>query len=219
MDTLSSEYARNPEDYFSGARKLFIDDLPVNSQARLLEIGCGNGETASYAIKTGKSGWCAGVELCAGPADKASHRLHDVQVGDVETIDLPYPPEYFDVLIMSEVIEHFRDPWATLRRLHPLLKVGALVGAGSPNVAHRSIIKMMLLGRWDYVSKGILDKTHLRWFTPATYRELFEDCGFQVMWCGPAAPLGRKDRWLNFVTGRRIEYLLTPQLYLKATRL
>lgn len=216
MDILLPRYSQNPVNYFSRARKPFIDLLPVNPDARLLEIGCGNGETAAYAIATGKCGWCAGVELCPEPATEASGRMNDVQVGDVEKIALPYPPSYFDVLIMSEVIEHLVDPWALLKKISPLMKNGALVLAGSPNVAHRSVIKMLMRGRWDYAPMGIMDRTHLRWFTPATYKELFEDCGFEVLRCGPAASLTGKARWLNLATGRRFEHLLSPQISLNA---
>jgi len=218
VDVLISKYNENPISYFSGVRKLFVDDLPANPQGRLLEIGCGTGETAAYAMATGKCGWCAGIELCHTHAVEASNYLNDVQIGDVGKIDLPYPKEHFDVMIMSEIIEHLIDPWATLTKLRLLLKVGALVVAGSPNVAHRSVLRMLLQGRWDYTSEGIMDQTHLRWFTPATYKELFEDSGFEVIWCGPAAPLAGKALWFNRLTGRRFEHLLLTQISLKAIR-
>ena len=218
LENSNAKYSNVPDGYFSGARKAFIDDMPVNPDARLLEIGCGTGDTAAYALSTGKCGWCAGVELCTAPAVEAASRLNDVQIGDVENLVLPYSKEYFDVMIMSEVIEHFVDPWATLKRLRLHLKVGALVVAGSPNVAHWGVLNMLFRGRWDYTSAGIMDRTHLRWFTPVTYRELFEDAGFNVTWCGPATPLTSKALWFNRLTGGRFEHLLTTQIHLKAIR-
>lgn len=214
----AAEYQEKPKGYFSGARRAFVDDLPPNPQGRLLEIGCGNGDTAIYALETGKCGWCAGVELCPAPAALAARRLNDVVLGDIEQVELPYPMTHFDALIMSEVIEHLRDPWAVLKKLHPLLKPGAWVLAGSPNVSHYSVVRMLLAGQWTYSAVGIMDKTHLRWFTAASYRQLFEDCGYSVQFVGPASPLRRKARWLNHLTRGRLLHLLHEQIYLRATR-
>jgi 2-polyprenyl-3-methyl-5-hydroxy-6-metoxy-1,4-benzoquinol methylase len=211
-------YADKPTGYFAGARKAFIDDLPTNTQARLLEIGCGNGDTAAYAVSKGKCGWCAGVEICAEPAREASTHMNEVLVGDVEDIQLPFPREHFDVLIMSEVIEHLRDPWSTLKKLHAYLKPGGLVMAGSPNVAHYSVVFMLLNGRWDYTNLGIMDKSHYRWFTPSTYCNLFEDCGFEVISVGPAYPLSTKQNLANLMLLGRMQYLFYVQIYLRARR-
>ena len=211
-------YEGKPQRYFSGARKAFVDDLPAMPQGRLLEIGCGNGDTAAYALATGKCGWCAGVELCPEPAEEARTKMNEVVVGDVEVTDLPFEQKVFDALILSEVVEHLRDPWETLRRLHPFLKRGAWVLAGSPNVAHHSVLRMLLRGGWDLEPSGIMDRTHLRWFTPSTYAKLFEDCGFEAVSTAPADPLRWKARCFNTATGRLFQYLLHPQIYLKARR-
>ncbi len=212
------DYAAKPEHYFSGARKNFVDSLPVNPNARLLEVGCGNGDTGAYALATQKCGWCAGVELWPDAAREASKRISEVLVGDVEQIALPWSPESFDVLVMSEVPEHLRDPWATLRRLHRFLKPGALVVSGSPNVAHHSVLRMLIRGRWNYQATGLMDWTHLRWFTPATYREMFQICGYKVIEVKPAARLRWKSQWFNLLTFRKLEHLLHTQIVLRAIR-
>lgn len=213
----SDAYAEKAEKYFSNIRTSFLAELPRNPAAKLLEVGCGRGNTALAARNQEKCGWCAGIELCPGPAAVAAKHLDEVLVGDIEQMPLPFPPAHFDVLLMSEVLEHLRDPWTVLRRLHKLLKPGALVLAGSPNVSHHSVIRMLLRGRWDLTSSGVMDRTHLRWFTPATYRALFEECGFAVVALGPAVPLRPKARILNRLTLRRLEHLLHTQIQLKAT--
>jgi 2-polyprenyl-3-methyl-5-hydroxy-6-metoxy-1,4-benzoquinol methylase len=209
------DYSEKPVGYFSGARTAFVDVLPRNPAARLLEIGAGSGATAAYALAEGKCGWCCGVELCEGPAQEARARLQQVIVGDVERIELNLPEKYFDVLLMSEVLEHLVDPWAVLRRLRPLMKPGALVIAGSPNVCYLGVIRTLLRGRWRYEDRGVFDATHLRWFSPSGYREMFETCGFVVDEVGPARRLNWKARSFNFVTGRRWEYLLHSQIVLR----
>jgi 2-polyprenyl-3-methyl-5-hydroxy-6-metoxy-1,4-benzoquinol methylase len=217
-DAMDSGYSQKPKSYFDGARKSFVEALPHNPTARLLEIGAGTGATAAYALAQGKCGWCCGVELCEEPAREAKARLSQVVVGDVESITLNFPEDHFDLLFLSEVLEHLRDPWAVLIRLARLMKPGAIVMAGSPNVCHHGVIRNLLRGRWRYEPQGIYDATHLRWFTPASYREMFEQSGFVVDSVGPARPLGRKARWLNRLTGRRWEYLLHSQIWLRGHR-
>lgn len=218
MNNLASEYTNKPERYFSGARTAFIDQLPLNPLGRLLEVGCGSGDTAAYALSEKKAGWSAGIELCAEPAELARRQLNDVIVGDVEVINIPYEKESFDALLMSEVIEHLRDPWAALTKLRRYLKAGAWVIAGSPNVAHYSVLFNLLMGRWEYQSMGLMDKTHLRWFTPSSYRALFESCGFDVMYVGPAYPLRMKARCFNFLTLGKFQHLLHSQISITARR-
>jgi len=213
------DYSEKPVGYFNGARKPFVDRLPHNPAGRLLEIGAGSGETAAYAIAEGKCGWCCGVELCEAPALEARKKLQQVIVGDVERIEFDFPEGYFDVLLMSEVLEHLVDPWAVLRRLHRLLKPGSLVIAGSPNACHYSVILTLLQGRWRYEPSGIFDATHLRWFSPASYSQMFEDCGFCVDEVGPARPFGRKARLFSRLTRGRFDYLLHTQIVLAGHRI
>jgi ubiquinone/menaquinone biosynthesis C-methylase UbiE len=201
-----ADYSAKNEKYFSGARRLFIDDLPINSDARLLEIGCGNEDTAAYALAERKCGWCCGVELCERAAEAAKSRLNRVIVGNVETLEFDFAEGFFDILIMSEVLEHLVDPWMALRRLRRLMKRGAVVCSGSPNVCHHSVMRTLLAGQWRYEDKGIFDVTHLRWFSPATYRGMFESCGFRVDTVRPAAPLRFKARTLNALTLGRFQY-------------
>lgn len=219
MKSLHQDYDRKPPTYFSGARKSFVDILPRSTDARLLEIGCGNGDTGAYALSTGKAGSVFGVELCAEPAAEAAKHFSMIIVGDIETVDLPFKPCEFDVLILSEVLEHLRDPWTTLRRLREYLKPGAIVIAGSPNVSHHSVIRSLFRGLWTYEPTGIMDRTHMRWFTPSSYKEMFESCGYAVSSSGPAYPLRFKAKLFNTLTFGRYEHLLHSQIQLCGKRL
>jgi 2-polyprenyl-3-methyl-5-hydroxy-6-metoxy-1,4-benzoquinol methylase len=212
------DYSEKPAGYFNGARKSFVDVLLPNPKARLLEIGCGSGETAAYALAEGKCGWCCGVELCEEPAQKAREKIQKIIVGDVERTDLDFPNHHFDILLMSEVLEHLVNPWDVLRRLHKIMKPGAVVVAGSPNICHYHVILSLLRGKWNYEERGVFDATHLRWFSPSSYRKMFEDSKFAVDEVGPARVLNPKARFFNRVTARRFEYLLHSQIVLKAHR-
>jgi len=212
------DYSHKPAGYFGGARKPFIDILPDNPKARLLEIGAGSGETSAYALAESKCGWCCGVELCEGPAAEAGKKLQRVIVGDVEQVELDLPEQHFDILILSEVLEHLVDPWSVLRRLFKLMKPGAIVVAGSPNVCHYGVAWALLRGRWRYEARGVFDSTHLRWFSPSGYRDMCETCGFVVDEVAPARPFNLKGRLFNALTRRRLEHLLHTQIVLRAHR-
>jgi len=213
--TPALDYSEKQRQYFDGTRTAFVQALPHNPVARLLEVGCGNGGTASQARAEGKCGWCCGIELCEAPAREAAKRLDQVLVGNVEQLEPNLPRASFDILILSEVLEHLVNPGAVLRKLRVFLKPGALVLAGSPNVCHHSVLRMLLAGRWDYQGKGIMDATHLRWFTAPTYQALFEDSGYVVDHVGSANPLSRKARLANALLLKRWEHLFYTQIFLR----
>jgi 2-polyprenyl-3-methyl-5-hydroxy-6-metoxy-1,4-benzoquinol methylase len=156
------------------------------------------------------------VELFPEPAATARERLTEVVEGDVEQLELPWPDHSFDALILSEVLEHLRDPWAVLERLHPLLRPGALVFASTPNVAHREIIVMLVRGRWELRSYGPLDATHLRWFSPSSLRAAFEDAGYIVDSVGPLGELGPGSAIVDRVLRGRLRHLWHRQIDLRA---
>jgi SAM-dependent methyltransferase len=213
--TPALDYSEKQRQYFDGTRTAFVQALPHNPSARLLEVGCGNGGTASQARAEGKCGWCCGIELCEAPAREAAKRLDQVLVGNVELMEPDLPRASFDILILSEVLEHLVNPGAVLWKLRVFLKPGALVLAGSPNVCHHSVLRMLLAGRWDYEGKGIMDATHLRWFTAQTYQALFEDNGYMVDHVGSANPLSRKARLANALLFKRWEHLFYTQIFLR----
>jgi len=213
--TPALDYSEKQRQYFDGTRTAFVQALPHNPSARLLEVGCGNGGTASQARAEGKCGWCCGIELCEAPAREAAKRLDQVLVGNVEQLEPDLPRASFDILILSEVLEHLVNPGAVLRKLRVFLKPGAVVLAGSPNVCHHSVLRMMLAGRWDYQGKGIMDATHLRWFTAQTYQALFEDNGYVVDYVGSANPLSRKARLANALLLKRWKHLFYTQIFLR----
>ena len=215
---LVETYDVKPDSYFTGERADLIDRLPEDRTRTILEIGCGDGATGVYAKRTGRCGRYVGLELQERAAAIAAGVLDEVRVGDIETMDLPSTPGGFDVLIASEVLEHFADPWSVLRRLHPLLKPGAVVFASSPNVAHRSVLAMLLAGGWDLSDEGRMDRTHLRWFTPKTYAALFEDTGYDVVSLWPLLPPGRLGRLVNLLTGNRFSHLFMSQIVICAKR-
>ena len=209
-------YDLKDASYFAMARHDYVAALPDDADASILEIGCSNGATGALALARGKCRRYCGVELFPESAAAARERLTEVVEGDVEQLELPWPAASFDGLILSEVLEHLRDPWAVLARLRPLLRPGALVLASTPNVAHREIIAMLIRGRWELRSYGPLDSTHLRWFTPASLRRAFEDAGYTVDSVGPLGALGPGSAIVDRILRGRLRHLWHRQIDLRA---
>lgn len=211
--------ANKTERYFSGARLDYVAALPDTPNANILEIGCGDGSTGSATIAAGKCARYTGVEIAPSVAEIARGVLHDVITGNIETLDLPFETESLDAIIMSEVLEHLADPWAVVARLHKLLRPGGLFLASSPNVAHYRIIKALIAGRWELTDSGPMDRTHLRWFTPASYRAMFETAGFEIVFAGPVTPPGPRRRLISALSGRRLDHLFQGQNNIHARKL
>jgi len=101
-------------------------------------------------------------------------------VGDVEVLDLEFPREYFDCVICADVLEHTKDPWAVLRKLQFYLEKNGILIASIPNIRHLVPILKIVFDRFEYEQSGILDQTHLRFFTLHTIKKMMSETGFCV---------------------------------------
>jgi 2-polyprenyl-3-methyl-5-hydroxy-6-metoxy-1,4-benzoquinol methylase len=218
MTTFAKAYAEKPVTYFAGARHDIVGRLEDSPSAAILEVGCGTGATGRAALAAGKAGRYVGIELDPRAAGEAAKVFPEVLVGDVEQMEFSAFHDSFDVLILSEVLEHLIDPWTMLNRLVACLRVGGAVYASSPNIAHWRLIANLVRGRFVYAADGVMDRTHLRWFTSESFRAMFEAAGVNVTSVGPLVPLGRKARFINRVAGGRLTHLFMSQVMLTGER-
>ena len=209
---IASIYDKKPASYFGNARHDIVAMLTTGPDGAILELGCGSGGTGRATIAAGKAGRYVGLELNEEAAAAASSALTEVVVGDVQDLDLSRFAGQFDALIVSEVLEHLTDPWTTLARLTACLKPGGMVFASSPNVAYWGVIRNLVLGRFRYQETGLMDRTHLRWFTPESFRELFESAGVEIQAIRPMRSPGWKGQLLNALTGNRFAHLFFAQM-------
>jgi SAM-dependent methyltransferase len=153
----------------------------VEPGSRVLEFGCSTGYM-SKALRDRLGATVVGVELNAEAAEQAKPYLERVLVGDAEELDLEAElgGERFDAILFADVLEHLRDPAALLRRVRPFLAEGGTVVASIPNIAHASVRLSLLGGSWRYREQGLLDETHLRFFTREGIEDLFEGSGYVV---------------------------------------
>ena len=99
---------------------------------------------------------------------------------NVENLDPAEIPERFDYIIMGDVIEHLLDPWTAVRNMRELLVPGGSIIASIPNVAHITNLYNMLSGSWTYEDMGLLDRTHLRFFTKSEIVKMFEEADLVI---------------------------------------
>jgi len=167
-----------PEDYHSHPRPE-VRALVPSTARMVVDVGCGAGALGA-ALKDERPGvQVRGIELDPGAAARAAAVLDDVAV---MAGDGPLPPGWPapDCVIFADVLEHMVDPWSALRIWRGRLREGGHIVVSLPNIAFFSILDGLWRGRWDYADEGVLDRTHLRFFTRETAVELLEQAGFRI---------------------------------------
>ena len=166
-------HAHNAHDpsYFGHGRPEILALVPGTARS-VLDIGCGAGRLGK-AIKARQQAEVVGIELNEDAAEAARTRIDQVFVGDVEAMDLPFPPGRFDAIVCGDILEHLREPDRVLRRAKDWLEPDGTLVASIPNVRHHSVVRSVLEGNWTYESAGLLDRTHLRFFTRREIEKLF----------------------------------------------
>lgn len=213
--TSAQMYADKRPDYFGAVGHHILARLPAGP-LRVLEFGCGNGATGAAAKALRPELVWTGVEIVPGAAREARGVLDNVLEGDIAAFSQAELGAPFDAIVASEVLEHLLDPWQVVRDLAGLLRPGGLFVASSPNIANRQVIRELVMGRFEYREEGVMDQTHLRWFTPASFARLFTDAGLQVLSCEPLTVPGSKARWINRLTGDRFAHLFMTQIVVVA---
>jgi 2-polyprenyl-3-methyl-5-hydroxy-6-metoxy-1,4-benzoquinol methylase len=164
--------------YYGEVRPSLVALLPEKPRA-VLDVGCGRGGHLKICRERGAER-LAGIELRADVADALrAEGWAEVLAGSVEELDLSRFEGAFDLIIASFVLEHVADPWTVLARLKTLLAPGGRLIGALPNVRYwRVALPLLVTGDWTYVEEGVMDRTHLRFFTRRTMRDLFAATGF-----------------------------------------
>jgi methionine biosynthesis protein MetW len=152
----------------------------VGTDRLVLDVGCADGSLGRVLAERG----CvvSGIDVDQDAARAAAGVLKQVKVADLNSSPLTdhFEPASFDVLVFADVLEHLLDPERVLRAAVGLLKPGGHIVVSVPNVAHGSLRLALLQGRWRYRATGLLDDTHIRFFTQETLIELFRRVGLAV---------------------------------------
>ncbi|MCM3875321.1 MAG: class I SAM-dependent methyltransferase [Thermoanaerobaculia bacterium] len=153
--------------------------LARGSGLAVLDLGFGAGLLARRIRQACR--YLAGVELDPEAAQEGARYFDQPLIGDLlEGISGPWR-EPFDVIVAGDVLEHLPRPELLLSAMRPLLKTDGVLLLSLPNVANATVRFSLLFGRFTYAPRGILDRTHMRFFTRATGRDLLEENGFRVV--------------------------------------
>lgn len=152
----------------------------VGSEKRVLDVGCASGYQAHLLAENG----CitTGIEVNENAAQIAREVCDRVHVADIERFKVSeiVAGESYDVVVFGDVLEHLINPLAVLEDVRNVLRPNGVVVASIPNIAHGAIRLALLRGDFDYQPLGILDDTHIRFFTFKTLNELFTKAGFEI---------------------------------------
>ena len=180
---LGQENVSYQPNYHDNPRIDVVDRLGVVPKC-VLEIGCGGGSTGKLIKERFPGATVIGIESNLQAADLARTRMDRVYGTTFEELnaDAPdFPKGRIDVALLLDVLEHMYDPWRALVKLRTLLATGARVLASIPNVRNLILMDQLAQGRWRYEASGLLDITHIRFFTLKDMSRLFEETGFRIL--------------------------------------
>ncbi|HET6515297.1 MAG TPA: class I SAM-dependent methyltransferase [Thermodesulfovibrionales bacterium] len=204
------------EEYYSLLRSEIIAMIPQTCSS-VLDVGCGTGVLGRHLKEKGSVEVC-GIELSHTAASSATQALDRVVEGNVEHIEIPFSPGHFDCVVCADVLEHLVDPWSVMLKLHAVLKPGGCIVASIPNVGFHRVVRGLVRGNWRYTDSGVLDKSHLRFFTWPGIRALFQDSGFTIEKVYRKVDSGLNMKLLNVVLLNKIKEALVIQYILRARK-
>jgi SAM-dependent methyltransferase len=189
----------SPSPFHGGLyRREMIPFIPPRTST-ILDVGCSHGRFGE-TLKEADPHWrVVGIEPDPESAKDAEPHYDEVICGFYPD-DLP-AGELFDCIVFNDVIEHVADPWSMLSAAREHLAPNGRIVASIPNVRYYVVVRDLLLrGKWDYTDWGVLDRTHLRFFTRKSIEELFPHCGYVIETLTPINPINL--RRASLVAGR-----------------
>lgn len=179
LDVESQGEERYPETVNTG-----LFELIEGSPRRVLELGCGRGAFAAALKARFPEAVVIGIEAGRAPAAIAARRIDRVICARLEDLDLEangIAQGSIDLVIAADVLEHVVNPWDILVRLKPYLAPGGQIVASIPNVRNALLVAALAVnGRWQYRERGLLDITHLRFFTLEEITRMFDETGYRM---------------------------------------
>jgi 2-polyprenyl-3-methyl-5-hydroxy-6-metoxy-1,4-benzoquinol methylase len=220
-EALTNEYQKKGLFYFQEERKEMLQYIPQNIH-KILDVGCGNGNFSGL-LKKMRNIEVWGVELNKQAASIAAQKLDRVICEPFDS-RLSLPRNNFDCIIFNDVLEHMIDPFTALLYSKELLSEQGVVVASIPNVRYFDNIWNLLFHKnWQYAESGILDRTHLRFFTRRSILETLDALSFTIESLEGINPVEERHPWrarrfhiLNWLLFNQIEDMRYQQFAIVA---
>lgn len=207
------------DTYYTNERKEMLHYLPKHA-TKILEVGCGEGGFGALVKAQNPNITYVGVEPVAEAAKIAAQKIDACFEGNFDGVISALTNQYdtFDCVIFNDVLEHLVDPWAALELCKRLLKPSGHVVASIPNILYfHDFLNILLKQDWQYQESGILDKTHLRFFTKKSMISMFNKTGFEIEKMQGIHPTDSKKMTLfNLVTLGKFKDMKYLQFALRA---
>jgi 2-polyprenyl-3-methyl-5-hydroxy-6-metoxy-1,4-benzoquinol methylase len=173
-------YNLKNKSYFSFVRKDISPILPKNC-GDVIELGCGDGGTLAWLKAEKHAHHTTGMELCLEPAALACMQVDHVIQGNIELTIKNLNHHSYDLVLCLDVLEHLIDPWAVVQEIYTLLRPGGSIIISLPNVRNYTVMLPLLFnGTWCYQKDGIMDHTHLRFFSRDSAKKILTQNGFII---------------------------------------
>lgn len=171
---------KNNEIYYSSERLEMIKYIPQDIKT-ILDIGCATGVFAAL-LRNKYNAEVWGVEINPSVANEAKGRINQVIVGDILENMSMIPNDYFDCITFNDVLEHMVSPEIVLAEIKNKLTSKGVLVCSIPNIRYIGALKKLLINKqWKYEDEGILDRTHLRFFTKKSIIEMFDRLNYEIL--------------------------------------
>lgn len=170
-----------PAGYYSNKRTEMVSLIPKTAK-KILDCGCGEGYFAEEVKSQFEASEVWGLELDEASAAIAREKIHTVLQGDLSDTIGQLPENYFDCITFNDVLEHLVNPYEILTKLRKNLSPNGVIVCSIPNVRYWRVFKKYVFGKnFRYEDNGVMDRTHLRFFTKRSIMEMFSDLNFEVI--------------------------------------
>lgn len=208
----------NSDSSYYQRLRTWPSSFKLKRDAKVLDIGCGSGQLGQYFQNELQ---CAvtGVEITEHNYEIAKTVLSNALLGDIESLDLHLIGNDFDYIIFSDSLEHMLNPDKVLTRVQQLIAKNGELLISIPNVRNfRVTFPLVIKGDWEYQDEGLLDRTHLRFFTIASISRLLVECGFKIEEVLLDLPPSSKVGVLNILTFGLFRNHLTSHYFIRARK-
>ncbi|MGB0891254.1 MAG: class I SAM-dependent methyltransferase [Flavobacteriaceae bacterium] len=215
-------YQNKNEDYYKHIRTDVVSLISKKQDCKILEIGAGLGATLSHLKTTGIAKEVVGLDISVDKDLIDTNTIDNFIIGNVEELNLEQYNNYFDVIILADVLEHLINPKEVLEKVANYLNKGGEILISIPNFRHKSAIyKVFFKGNFSYEESGLFDYTHLRFFCKKNIKELVLNSGLNIDTCISSLALYKQKSFskiFNIITFKLFEEFLTVQYLVRAKK-